>query len=520
MAVRNQNWYDLNESRLWPFDDQAQLTDDRGLRLPNDLIADIYLRYPSQSEARAFVGALTVGPTLVTLIVLISGHSPTPIAAVTLKKPVSPRRHYEFTPLLPGTGGWVVFGSGIDDQELRSYRFSDPLQTLLLAQTARPYRRSPVPGIGKLFGDQSLTGVVRLQGGNDIVTAVEEREIAGVVRDVIVIKLAEGRNLNGQRNLLEEYAGTCGQRPESLNCGGPDPIQGINAVTPDCCNNIFIEFRGHGEIKGLANECGVLIDVGIGLSESCVTPDRLPDEYGRLPNEYADLCEDAETSSPTTVAPDDLVYEPTSRPTTTGLPYLEDFSDLVAQDLNSRSGSFLLTDDSLGPVLETQEDRTNLIVWDEGLPQQPGWDALYKRVSTTLSVRTGAYAAKNNGGLLFNYVDDRNYFRAEVDMDLEKCFRLVQVTNGALRILGTVPLAGLAPGNRYDVRVDVVPLNPTANAPQAIANAKLTGLDDDVHCELNSVLLPRYAPGTGLLGLWSDRSLTWFEKFEVEHYSP
>jgi hypothetical protein len=598
---RNQNWYDLNESRLWPFDDQALLTDDTGLRMPNDLLADIYLRYPSSLGERLFLSTFTAGPGIVTLTILASGPSLTPVASVSLPRPVDIRRMYEVEPLADGVGGWVVFGSGIDDQEMRSFRFSDPLQSTFLSQTARSYLSLPVPTVGKLYGGETLTGIVRLQGGTDIETAVEEREIAGVMRDTIVVRLKEKLDVEEARNLLELYAGDCGRRPESGNCLGPDPVEGINTVTPDCCGNIYVELRGCGDIKSIDGECGILIDCGFGLSESCVTPDRLPDAFGKLPNEYDDLCENySESLSVTDPEDPSETYSPVSRAAQASYPYFENFDDMGANQFNIVAGNYMLTrggngsglvdtvitnsgdaqfnfvgnvpyalPDSFsvklnsvaayntnhtrksvvssqavvsntaytsdgagglwreiatnpnnGNVFEAQEDRINVALWNEGLPEGASWDCLHKRAEVVLSIQVGNPFGKNNGGLLFNYIDSQNYWVVEIEMDYDKSFRVIELDDGVWKVRSTVQVPALNQENRYELAVEVYPMDAAGGSTSGLVHASLRGLDDAVVEDLRDVALPNFMPGTGFFGFHSDRSLTWFEYIYVDNSNP
>lgn len=365
MSVRNQDWYDLNESRSWPFDDTAGLVDSFGKRLPNDMIADLYLKFPRVYGDRAFVSSFTVSPGIVTLTFLATGVGFTPLASVSLPKPVEKGVLHAIQPLVPGVGGWIVFGSGIDEEEVQSFRFGDSLQSLLLAQTARKYDPLPVQHVGKVFNNPKLTGLVGLRGGTDIETRKEEREIDGVTRDVAVIRLKD--KLTGGdtgRNLLELYAGDCGKRPESLNCGDPEPIQYVNTVSPDCCGNIFLEFRGCSDLHAIEGECGVVIDCSFGLSDACVTEDRLPDSEGKLPNEYDDQCPDHTDSSEAASVPEpatgDYAYK-TNAGGTAGLPYVETFNDYTADDMTVVAGEFILTDggNASGGVASITRDGTN-----------------------------------------------------------------------------------------------------------------------------------------------------------------
>src|SRR6188768_1764444 len=112
---RNHDWYNKNEARSWPLDDSATLVDDLGRFLPSDILADLHLWFPDYVGPRAFVSAVTVSPTLVTLVILGSAAGSPAIATVSLIQPVVPYRQYALEPKLGGAGGWVVFGSRVDD---------------------------------------------------------------------------------------------------------------------------------------------------------------------------------------------------------------------------------------------------------------------------------------------------------------------------------------------------------------------------------------------------------------------
>src|SRR5690606_38579741 len=135
-------------------------------------------------------------------------------------------------------------------------RFSSPEQSLILAGLALAYEPPSIPYVGKLGLAAQLSGLVRLAGGNDIEIVRECREIpaypAGPAlscdelvtarREVIVFRLAD-KQTSG-RNVLDHYRGPCSNRPESRNCGDPEPIEFIGAVAPDCCGNITIDLLG------------------------------------------------------------------------------------------------------------------------------------------------------------------------------------------------------------------------------------------------------------------------------------
>jgi len=380
MPVRNQNWYDLNESRPFPVDDTATGLSDAGLRLPSGLIADLILKVPKTLGERAWLGAVTNTPHLVAITIMscddyFAVSSFTPMATLYVRKPIVPRRPYTLEAQYPGVGGWITFGDEILDNMWWG-KFSSPSQSLLHPSTVRAYQELPIPSVSSRGNATPLTGIVRLEGGNDIEIVKECREIPGYapdvlhqceptngkLREVIVFRLRSERPDTaglGARgyNVFEKYAGLCGNRPESENCGDPAPIESIAGVLPDCCGNITLNFSGcaivseiaeavefdyMGDPVAVTSYCGFVLDCGLGLSDACVTQDRLPLPDGTLPNEYDDLCESVtviSVSVPPDPGPDpgEPTYpeESASAAADPGLPFETTFPDSSVEPLFS-----------------------------------------------------------------------------------------------------------------------------------------------------------------------------------------
>ena len=296
MQTRNADWYNLNEQRCWPLSDAATQIDDRGQRLPSDILSDLVLRFPKATAAEAFLSAVTISPRLVTLIISAADDDHTPLASLSVLRPVEPGVQL---PLQSEDGvsyGRVVLGSGlsrvVETSETLSYRFSLPAQSRLASRAARPFRQPEIASLGVAGDRRALTGDVWLLGGSDVESRGEVRVIEGKRKLVGVLRLKDKSEASASvLNLSETYAGDCGQRPESKNCRDGIPIEAINEVIPDCCGRIFIEFRGAEPFEITNDELnGVGVDYAFNLEDACVTPARLPDSRGRLPNEYPDLC--------------------------------------------------------------------------------------------------------------------------------------------------------------------------------------------------------------------------------------
>lgn len=377
MPLRNLDWYNLNCTRPYPLDDQATLIDVNGRRLAHNFIADLNLLIPRGAGRYVHVGGISLGKSLAT-VTFVASEDPfdatnfTPVAAVSVPSPEK-YVHYAVEPLYPGVGGWVVWGTAIDQNELRVHKFVSGRQSLLLPRAARFYNDFPIATMGKLYG-AALTGLISLSGGNDIEIVKECIALDGYPaerdalqcddtpgqedkREVIVIRLKDKRDkgnvtlpvnisaeFTSQENLFKRYSGCCGGRPESNTCGSPEPIETVNAVDPDCCGAITLRFTGCAKLTHVVQEtvlddvgdevlvddaCGVVVDCGLDLAESCPT-DTLPAIDGTRRWETNVLCM-SESLSASVVpilddTPDEDIGSSAWSPT---LPFQENFLDPI-----------------------------------------------------------------------------------------------------------------------------------------------------------------------------------------------
>lgn len=293
--IRNLNWYALNATRSYPVDDAASCVDDAGQFLPVGIIADLRLIFPRTLGQFTYIGSVTVTPKIVSVTILASqttdGGDLSPVAAISLPQPVLPWKTYDLDPQVSGAGGWIVFGGGVATPYRG--RFSQCGQTRLNGRAATATAALPVKGMAKMHDSVALTGIVTLKGGNDLVIEAAEETIDDVLRDVIRIRLREPKGVTD--NVFDTYRGKCGERPESKNCGDPQPIEAINDVVPDCCGVITLHFKGCAQPAWLRNDrSSAVVDCGVGLGEACGPTDKLPDPTstppGQLPNEYEGHC--------------------------------------------------------------------------------------------------------------------------------------------------------------------------------------------------------------------------------------
>lgn len=304
MALFNNNWFNLNSTRRYPLEDSVTGESDAGVDLPNDIIVDIKLRFPDSLCRYCSLSGVNISKSIVT--VTIVGHSVHPdtgssssygdqgfypVAVISIPKPVIPGIPYRLSNFSDGVSGWIVFGEGIENSF--SARFSNSSQALISVKAATSYKAHPVKSINILNSNVSLTGDVLLKSSGDLSVSIENRTIRGVgVRKCVVFSLnSEG----ALENLYKKYLGKCEIRPESESCNKVS-VEYINDVQPDCNGNINLSFSGNGlvgqKIINSSNILGMAVELPLGMAEACTKNDYLPDNNGKLPNEYVDECAD------------------------------------------------------------------------------------------------------------------------------------------------------------------------------------------------------------------------------------
>lgn len=537
--MRNPNWYDLNEQHSWPIADQATMIDDNRKRMPNNLIADINIWYPETLGELLYVSSVSVSTKIATVVILDNDGNA--VAAATVPTPVQPYKHYQLDSMVDGVGGWIVFGSGVNDNKLHYYAFSDPAQSVLIPQVCRRYVVPPVTSIGKANNLTSLTGIVRLTGGDDIEVVKESREINSVTVDAAVIRLKKKPEFVDSVNLLEKYAGDCGKRPESYNCAEGTPIEYVNSVPPDCCGNITVEFRGCADVKFMQNEeSSVAIGCYLGMAEACVTADKLPDPDGNLPNEYVDLCvsESIISSSSSVVPPPDYVAFSVNggngfvrfareEDIDHSLPFIQDFSNKQAQDFVTLQGKFDLVADSEHPSfggysLQSRSGGRCLCLWQDSR-HKDNWSSFYKTAIMHFSLRKGPLGVLHNAGLVFNYnpitkigwgieLDHEGTFTGYKGLRLARYSPQSNITYASVQI----PNTGLA--KQYSISLSVYP----AQGGGAWVTAELDNSESEtsglqLKKSLGPFLISDYGLGNGLFGFTGYRSITQFNRLIVDN---
>lgn len=522
MSRRNRHWNSLNEVRSYPLDEQATGLSDDGVPLRPNVLVDLQLRYPRRLGRYPFLSSVSVTPNLVTLTFQAADDldSPgfTPLGVVAIPQPVEEDRQYAIEAHTAGVGGWVVLGSGVRD-EMHSWRLRTPRQGLLVPRAARGYRDPPVSNIGLLYEEKALTGLVSLTAAPPVEIVRASREIDGVERDVAVFRLVQDDLNTG--NVFEQFVGPCGQRPESGNCGTPEPIEFIAGVSPDCDGVLTLSFSGCARVAELQGTCGLVLDCGLGLAEACAQADQTT-------YPWQDQCETASTtSSPSSESGSEPTDEsPGSESSIDGeLPYLDCFDDGTAHHFHTEEGAFnFVEDDPPSEMCQADESSSstsslgigwrssyatedvssgvgrNVSVW-EGFDDTP----LDRQIMTDMKLTLGPSGAKHNGGIVLNYRDHDTipgghvYFLASLDFDLQQ-LQLLRFSGISFSTIASVavPVA-------LDEWYRLTATAQTSGGQVAITVA-LRGIDTPATtASIGPVLTSSYLPATGHNGLGSFR---------------
>lgn len=554
--MNNKHWHEINSAIGYPLADTATEIADNGDRLPPNILVDLNLRYPSALGGYPFVGAVTVTGKLVTVVIevansLLPDYGLQPLAVFNgLLSDVEPGRQYALTPSQLGVAGWLAFGEGINefgqnDVPLLSLRFGTPQQSLLCLKAARQYREMPVKGLGSYTAAKTMTGIVDVVAESPLEAVRESRTIAGVTRDVIVLRLIRQEEGTGfdtsaqeqalaqlvsRSDILQQFAGPCGKRPESRTCGNPEPIEFINSVAPDCDGVLTLDFRGCAYVEHIEDPCTILVQCNYGISQVCPRP-HIPDSEGRLPNEY-DPADINSVSEPT----DSVSEEDESRLPGVDLPFVECF-DAAEVQLTTISGSWqIATDDSPGEmsycpdtysvsdsivdVSETDGAYESVDAANKHIAIWEGEDALNVGRVTTVDFKMIAPPAggRRSGGIVLNYREHSSipgryvYHAVEADYDTQT-LKIRKFDGVSYANLLSVPLVGLYIDRWLRLIVTVVE-GPSAGQTRLLA--RLIDLEGTLDYTTPYVDTYNYTPSTGFNGVIADRSITRFAFF---HYA-
>lgn len=537
MAIRNQNWYNLQETRRYPLDDISTGEDDNGGVLRDNIIVDCHIRFPSTLGNYLYIQGLTISNGLVTVVFgaaqNMSAERLKTIAAVSLQKPIDQNINYAITSIVPGVAGWVAFGSGV--LENFSGRYSSPKQTLIQQRCARRYSALPISSLSKTGLSNKLSGVVNIAASLPLTALYQETPTNTVIdpisrqsipaKNVIILELDQDLN-SDEFNPLIDFIGPCGQRPESGTCG-QEPISTLNGVAPDCDGNINIVFSG---LEGrLFKDCGGIdIITNQSLEVSC-TPQENKIEDGE------DVC---------------AVDENGNR-----IPPLEYLSDLVGNEIdivvedivtvdypcttsaclnsceatsqfNLVSGSFL-TDIANGPPPEARTQYDETTAGDRYfLALSPGGIsvAIFKNCPSNWSANKSIKTAfrftdigpEKNAGIVLNYKSDivngqtvKTYVAAVLDAQ-KSAIKILRFDTFSFIEEHSVPF-NVNPAAWYAMHVIPVTSGDGTATVQVYVTEMLTGVQASA-----SAVIGAYGVPDGGIGLLTQNAYTYFSYFEIE----
>lgn len=270
-------WLSANEGRAYPINDAAKRTGD-GV-LPTDILVDCQIWLPRSVGRYVSLSSVGLSPSLATLTFVAWSDNPlcgapsatfTPIAVVSVPRPVQKFRNYAVTALQAGVGGWVAFGSGANNRAM-NLLFESAVDGLLVDRVVRSYPTLPVTTLGKLGVYPPLQGAIRFRGvPGAVVVKTETRVIGGDTKQVVLIGLEVAVNAV---TILRDFAGPCGNRPSAASCNR-HPLVSINGVKPDCDGNIELVFEEEPVVGDTGD--GLILDHPTGMPEICPPPNFTP----------------------------------------------------------------------------------------------------------------------------------------------------------------------------------------------------------------------------------------------------
>ena len=296
------DWQSTNAARLFPIADSASGIDNSGKFLPENVIIDAKLRYTGTFNEIIYISRLILGDYL-SLVLSVDGEEVASVSA--FRNTLEAGKPVKVTTLSRDCTGWIVFGDAIVDHEL-NLAFNSANQSGFSDFSAYAQAGSTFKRRFGLYG-RRLDGLAPsyIIPGSDMRITTQDLHLGGKLVKAVVFELAtvtDSTNPVGTdrtaADILIDYAGECGKRPESRSCSDPQPIEKINGVSADCCGRLFIEVRGCGDIYPLDDQCGIAIVCPFTAEQACPAPKNVPDEQGKLPSEHEDDCENNETNNP------------------------------------------------------------------------------------------------------------------------------------------------------------------------------------------------------------------------------
>lgn len=532
MPTINHNWLNSQASRRYPLDDAATGTDDSGQILPDDIILDLHVTWPTEYGEFAFIGGVTITNNLVSLVIMAaaavdSTAAFTPLGAVSIRKPTTGETQQPIVAMAPGVGGFVLFG---DISENLALRFSSVSQSRIASKVAKPYAPLPIQSIGRYGHRDALRGIVKLAAGAGLQITTGAVSLAGSTVDAIIFELQE----NTTNTAFQQYIGPCGGRPESNSCDAPG-IQTIGGVQPDCDGNINIVFRQL--VVGTMPECtsiaaGFVLDQGIGLAAVCAPRTKIARFVG------TDRC--AEHSSVAVVSSSSAASTSSSSSSSSSsesvssiyiacpdMPFTECFAFGMHEDWRTLTG----TADSIervnpytpvdccdelgencdtGGLLLSRLTTRNLVIWDSCAYTT----TTDKTITTAVQLLPAVLTTPANAGILLNVLNTGTpvYWIAGIDA-ADNTAKLWRYNGTSLITEFAAPIT--AELLQYDAWYTLVVVVTDLGGGLIAIALTVTKNDDTLPLASFTASTTRYGAADGKLGIATDRAAAVFDFWSV-----
>jgi hypothetical protein len=216
------SWYNENEGRAYPLQEDASKIDRLGRILPDDVIADAALVVPNNLEDDIFLTTVALTRSLVTVVI---GTQSQGMLVGTWPRPVSLYQPLALDPITNDVSGFVVLGQGADIVN-GTYNFDEPASSQFTVKALHTFDALPIPYIGKVGSAEQINGVVEIQTSANVEVRFDD------ATNTIYFSLTE--------SVRDDFVSPCIRGDSIAGCGVP-PIRTINGVTADADGVITLE---------------------------------------------------------------------------------------------------------------------------------------------------------------------------------------------------------------------------------------------------------------------------------------
>lgn len=234
MAVRIDDWFNLNTTRRYPFDDEATLIGDDAARLPDSIIVDATIGGTREaSEHTYFLGSVSVSPLIVsaTICRFDGGAGNTLVGFVNVDKDTARRGTVPVEAVVPNFNGFISFGAAIASITDLNWAASSVDQARFNERCVYQTAFGVFDDVTDAAAFSGVTGVIDLVTTNPDVLSISTGTVDG--KNAIFI----GLNEKGDRgfSIHRNFISPCDVSPDSNTCV-VDSITSINGIQPTCAD--------------------------------------------------------------------------------------------------------------------------------------------------------------------------------------------------------------------------------------------------------------------------------------------